>query len=116
MTAGQYDLVVVAKSKKGELLQQTISFNLKAEPEVEETPGGGNDGGTTPETPGKYDHVFPEGLKAYKAGTLVLQPKDGKTYQCKPFPYSGYCVQWKAGATHYEPGIGSHWEMAWTRQ
>ncbi|MDP9504479.1 N-acetylglucosamine-binding protein GbpA [Pseudomonas protegens] len=117
VTAGQYDLVVVATSKKGELLQQTISFNLKAEPVVEETPGGGgNDGGTTPETPAKYDHVFPEGLKAYKAGTRVLQPKDGKTYQCKPFPYSGYCVQWKAGATHYEPGIGSHWEMAWTRQ
>ncbi|BCQ63083.1 putative carbohydrate-binding protein with CBM5 and CBM33 domain [Pseudomonas protegens] len=104
-SAGKYDLVVVATSKKGEVLQQTASFSLK-----QEESGGGGEGG------GKYDHVFPQGLSTYKAGTLVLQPKDGNTYKCKPFPYSGYCVQWKAGATHYEPGTGSHWTMAWDRQ
>ncbi|MCE4057123.1 N-acetylglucosamine-binding protein GbpA [Pseudomonas sp. Au-Pse12] len=103
-SAGDYDLVVVASSKKGELLQETASFKLK-----QEESGGG-------ETPGKYDHVFPQGLSTYKAGTVVLQPKDGKTYKCNPFPYSGYCIQWNSGSTAFEPGVGSSWTSAWTRQ
>jgi hypothetical protein len=60
--------------------------------------------------------VFPQGLSTYKAGTLVLQPKDGKTYKCNPFPYSGYCIQWNSGATAFEPGVGANWQSAWTRQ
>ncbi|NBF04667.1 N-acetylglucosamine-binding protein GbpA [Pseudomonas sp. Fl5BN2] len=115
LKAGKYDLVVVSSSKKGQLMQQTSSFTVKAE----ENTGGGNqpgEGGDKPVEGSKYDHVFPQGLSAYKAGTLVLQPKDGKTYKCKPLPYAGYCVQWKTGATQYEPGTGSHWTMAWDRQ
>ena len=120
--AGKYDLVVVSSSKKGELMQQTARFTVKAEESVGggEKPGTGGDkpgtGGDKPVEGGQYDHVFPQGLSAYKAGTRVLQPKDGKTYKCKAHPYSGYCVQWKAGATQYEPGTGSHWGMAWDRQ
>ncbi|HCQ8416853.1 TPA: N-acetylglucosamine-binding protein GbpA, partial [Klebsiella michiganensis] len=44
----------------------------------------------------------------------VMQPKNGKVYQCRPFPYSGYCVQWSQYATQFEPGIGSDWAKAWT--
>ncbi|QZI72946.1 N-acetylglucosamine-binding protein GbpA [Pseudomonas protegens] len=112
---GKYDLTVVATSKKGELLQQSASFTLKQEESTGGGEGGGNGEGGG-ENSGQYDHVFPQGLSSYKAGTVVLQPKDGNTYKCKPFPYSGYCIQWKSGATHYEPGTGSHWTMAWDRQ
>ena len=62
---------------------------------------------------GDYEFTFPEGLKSYKAGTKVLQPKDNKVYECKAFPFSGYCVQWSKGATHFEPGVGSNWQDAW---
>jgi N-acetylglucosamine-binding protein A len=62
---------------------------------------------------GQHDYIFPDNIASYKAGTVVLQPKDGKTYQCKPFPYSGYCVQWSKYATQFEPGTGSHWKEAW---
>lgn len=34
-----------------------------------------------------------------------MQPKNGKVYQCRPFPYSGYCVQWSQHASQYEPGL-----------
>jgi predicted carbohydrate-binding protein with CBM5 and CBM33 domain len=104
---GKFDLSVVATGKNQEVLQQSASFNLK-----DETNTGGNTGGGST---GEYDHVFPEGLNSYTAGTVVKQPKDGLRYQCKPFPYSGYCVQWKAGATAFEPGVGHSWQMAWDR-
>jgi chitin-binding protein len=94
---GTYDLVVVAKPENGEPLQKTQRFTIEA-----------------PAATGKHDFVFPNGLKSYKAGTKVLA-RDGNTYTCKPFPYSGYCVQWSTSATQFEPGTGSHWQMAWTR-
>jgi predicted carbohydrate-binding protein with CBM5 and CBM33 domain len=59
------------------------------------------------------DFRFPEGLSHYKAGTRVLQPKNGKVYECRPWPYNGYCVQWSIHATQFEPGIGTHWREAW---
>lgn len=68
----------------------------------------------TPAPAGKYDYTFPEQLKSYTAGTRVLQPKDGKVYQCRPLPYSGYCVQWSQHANQYEPGVGSARTAAWT--
>ncbi|MFU6378939.1 N-acetylglucosamine-binding protein GbpA [Metapseudomonas otitidis] len=112
--AGEHDLVVVATPKKGDLLQQTHRFTLIAEP--------GNGGGENPgegggENPGNgdYDFVFPDGLQSYKAGTTVLA-KDGNTYECLPFPASGYCKQWTSGSTQFEPGKGTHWNMAWKRK
>ncbi|XBD29925.1 N-acetylglucosamine-binding protein GbpA [Pseudomonas anguilliseptica] len=60
-----------------------------------------------------YDFTFPDGLRSYTAGTRVLQPKTGQLYQCLPFPKSGYCTQWSAASTQFEPGIGSHWQDAW---
>ncbi|NBA96207.1 N-acetylglucosamine-binding protein GbpA [Pseudomonas sp. R5(2019)] len=98
-SAGKYDLVVVAQPAKGSLIQQTRSLTF-----TEATVGG------------DHDHVFPESLSSYRAGTTVLQPKDGNIYECKPFPNSGYCIQWSQSATQFEPGTGSHWEMAWTRK
>ena len=62
---------------------------------------------------GHYDFSFPANIAAYKAGTVVLQPKDGKTYECKPFPYSGYCKQYSSTSTQFEPGVGSDWKEAW---
>ncbi|MDW3203206.1 N-acetylglucosamine-binding protein GbpA, partial [Vibrio sp. 1865] len=55
-----------------------------------------------------------EGLSSYTACTKVLA-SDGTIYQCKPFPFSGYCVQWSESATQFEPATGSHWEMAWDK-
>ncbi|MDP4572966.1 N-acetylglucosamine-binding protein GbpA [Pseudomonas sp. LPH60] len=105
----QYDLVIVSSSKKGHLLQKTASF--KVTPEVVEQ---------KPENPAdvsaQYDYVFPQGLQSYKAGTLVLQPKDGQVYECKPLPFSSYCKQFTTGMNVFEPGVGSSWEWGWIRR
>lgn len=95
--AGHYHLQVKAEPKQGDVIQQNFDLFLK-------------DKLPAPEA----DFVFPEGVKGYVAGTTVLQPKNGKVYQCKPFPYSGYCMQWSASATGFEPGVGASWAMAWT--
>jgi peptidoglycan/xylan/chitin deacetylase (PgdA/CDA1 family) len=62
--------------------------------------GGGDDGGG--------------GCEPYRAGT-AYQGGDrvsnaGGIYECRPWPYSGWCGI--GGA--YEPGVGWAWEMAWT--
>ncbi|MFH8133418.1 N-acetylglucosamine-binding protein GbpA [Pantoea osteomyelitidis] len=97
---GHHILSYVANNPAGELVDQGTQ-NLQL------TSAAGD------EDNGVYDFRFPDNLKSYKAGTVVLQPKDGRTYECKPFPYSGYCSQWNASANHYEPGAGSHWQDAW---
>lgn len=99
LSAGHHQLVIEAKPKNGgATLQQTLDLMFK-----------------DPAAGGDYQYSFPEGLKSYTAGTRVLQPKNGKIYQCKPFPYSGWCSQWASTATQYEPGVGSHWQEAWTQ-
>ncbi len=102
---GHHMLVTRLKDKEGNLVdQQTLNFHLmQDETEV-----------VTPPTTGDYDFVFPESMSHYTAGTKVLA-KDGNVYQCKPFPYSGYCVQWSSSATQFEPATGSHWQMAWDK-
>ncbi|MGL5471393.1 MAG: N-acetylglucosamine-binding protein GbpA, partial [Shewanella sp.] len=97
--AGHHRLVVKASNKEQKVLQKSADFMLKAE--------------ETGEPSGEYEFTFPQSIKSYTAGTTVLQPKNGKVYECKPFPYSGYCTQWSETATHYEPGVGSHWQDAW---
>lgn len=48
------------------------------------------------------DEVYAEGEK--------VKGEDGYVYECKPFPYSGYC-----GQAGFEPGkVGSAWTEAWT--
>ncbi len=97
LKAGHHQLVIKGMPKAGgEAIQQTMDLMFK------EASSGGD-----------YQFVFPNDIKSYTAGTKVLQPKNGKVYQCKPFPYNGYCVQWATTATHYEPGVGSNWQDAW---
>ncbi len=62
---------------------------------------------------GEFDYSFPEGLGSYVEGTKVLQPKNGQVYQCKGFPYSGWCNIWSESANQYEPGVGSNSSDAW---
>ncbi|MCR2769928.1 PKD domain-containing protein [Enterobacter kobei] len=45
----------------------------------------------------------------YKVGDIVNN--HGKLFQCKPFPYSGWCNNAPA---YYEPGAGLAWSDAWT--
>lgn len=98
---GHHMLVVVTKDDQGNLVdQKTLDFQLKDN--------------NTPPPAGNYDFIFPEGLKSYTAGTKVLS-SDGSVYQCKEFPYSGFCVQWSPSATQFEPGVGSAWINAWEK-
>jgi len=96
--AGKFSLEVNAAPKKGSPTQKVVNFTVQAESD------------------GSYDFVFPEGLKEYKAGTTVLQPKDGNTYECKPGQVAGWCIQWSPTATGFEPGVGSNWQDAWIRK
>lgn len=45
----------------------------------------------------------------YNAGDIVNN--HGKLFQCKPFPYSGWCNN---APSYYEPGAGLAWADAWT--
>jgi hypothetical protein len=45
----------------------------------------------------------------YTAGSKVQI--SGMQYQCKPYPYSGWC---NGAAWAYAPGTGSYWTDAWT--
>lgn len=97
---GEHSLKLIATSQDGrENFQDLKSINLTGE-------GGAQE----------YDFVFPEGIAGYKAGTLVLQPKNDKVYECQPFPNSGYCIQYSPSANGFEPGIGASWDMAWTEK
>lgn len=58
----------------------------------------------------EYDFVYPNGKEQYTAGTKVLQEANGQVYECKPFPFSGWCAQ---SPSHYAPGTGSDWGDAW---
>lgn len=44
----------------------------------------------------------------YSAGDIVNN--HGKLFQCKPFPYSGWCNN---APMYYEPGAGLAWSEAW---
>lgn len=101
VTPGHHMLKYFATNKEGKLIKQDV-IDLQLE-------SAGNGGGGA----GQHEYIFPANISSYKAGTVVLQPKDGKTYQCKPFPYSGYCIQWAPSATQFEPGVGSNWQDAW---
>ena len=44
----------------------------------------------------------------YSAGSKVKN--NGRQYECKPYPYSGWC---NGAAWAYGPGAGSYWSDAW---
>ena len=94
---GEHVLKVVGKNEDDEiLLQQERDLTLEAQGE-------------------EVYPTFPEGIAGYTAGTRVYARGTRDVYECKPFPYSGYCRQWTESTTQYEPGIGSQWQSAWDR-
>ena len=62
-------------------------------------------------TPSGEDTSYPawSANSKYNAGDIVNN--HGKLFQCKPFPYSGWCNNAPA---YYEPGAGLAWADAWT--
>jgi chitin-binding protein len=94
---GAHQVLLVGSSKDGRI-------NLQDTKHVEMT---GEAGG------GDHDFEFPNEIASYKAGTKVLQPKNGKVYECKPFPYEGWCKIYSPTANQYEPGFGSNEKDAW---
>ncbi len=56
-----------------------------------------------------YDYVYPDDIGNYNPGTKV-KGTNGNIYECKPFPYSGWCNQ---APSYYAPGTGWNWEDAW---
>lgn len=61
---------------------------------------------------GNVDFVYPEGRGQYQPGTVVLG-SDGKRYECRPFPNSGWCNI--ESDLYYAPGTGLAWQEAWIR-
>lgn len=59
-----------------------------------------------PVNPSDYP-TYPEGISSYKEGTVVYS--NGKYYQCKPFPNSGFCTQ-----STYAPG-STFSDQAWNQ-
>lgn len=58
----------------------------------------------------QIDFIYPDGISQYMANTIVMGRHDHKRYQCKPWPYSGWCSQ---SPSYYEPGVGLAWNEAW---
>lgn len=94
---GNYTLTVVGITRDQQMLQQSFDLTLS------EAAGGGD-----------YQFTYPENIKQYVGGTKVLQPKDGKVYECKKGQTSGWCTIYAASANHYEPGVGGYWKDAWS--
>ena len=44
---------------------------------------------------------------SYSAGALITE--GGRKYECKPYPYTGWC----GGGTNYKPTSGFAWQDAW---
>ncbi|EPF0317278.1 fibronectin type III domain-containing protein [Enterobacter chuandaensis] len=65
------------------------------------------------ETPEASESTYPdykEG-RSYAAGDIVTGT-DGNAYQCKPWPFTGWC---SGAGFAYAPGTGSAWSMAWDK-
>lgn len=96
-TAQQYEVSLTVSD--GELSSTTsYLLNVKAK---EAAPS--KDEGTS------GDYAAWSANSKYKAGDIVNN--HGKLFQCKPFPYSGWCNNAPA---YYEPGAGLAWSEAWT--
>ncbi len=90
MVAGQYKVDV-----KSDGLSQTAVFTAKEE------------GTVNPPEPGKYP-PYAAGT-AYAAGDKVTGA-DGNTYECKPWPFTGWCAN-----ASYAPGETPFWTDAWDK-
>ncbi|MFC5476281.1 lytic polysaccharide monooxygenase [Paraherbaspirillum soli] len=91
-----YTIGVVATSAEGETKGQTRAGEFKLT--------------VTPKAPAGGGTAYQAG-NTYAAGDVVTN--NGNSYECKPFPNSGWCGQSPA---HYEPGVGSNWTDAWIQK
>ncbi|CAA0099559.1 Chitin-binding protein CbpD [BD1-7 clade bacterium] len=67
--------------------------------------------GVPPEDLPDYQYTYPENRENYASGVRVYQPRgDSGVYQCKPFPFGGWCVQ-----DAYAPGVSQFWQQAWDK-
>ena len=83
--------------------QEQLSFVID-----KEVPDGGPDGGPDDDDH-PVDFEYPDGIGTYQPGTVV-RGTTGTLYQCKPFPFSGWCNQ---APLYYAPGTGLAWDQAW---
>ena len=84
---------------------QPLSFVID-----KEVPDGGPDGNPDSDN-SPVAFTYPEGIGSYQPG-IVVRGTTGDLFQCKPFPYSGWCNQ---APFYYAPGTGLAWEQAWSR-
>jgi hypothetical protein len=93
VAAGSYSLTAKAYDNKGAVTTSgSVSITVKT------VTSGGCSG--VPQ--------YVEGSQ-YVAGSKVQNV--GKQYQCKPYPYTGWC---SGAAWAYAPGTGTYWQDAWT--
>ena len=90
--------VVPTRTVGGNLVYAANGRTLRFEIDVTGPGGGGGD-----------EPVYPAGIGTYGPGTVV-RGSDGKLYECRPFPASGWCNQAPAA---YAPGSGWAWADAW---
>ncbi|MFN8600152.1 MAG: lytic polysaccharide monooxygenase [Candidatus Binatia bacterium] len=93
--------VVPTRTVGGNLVYAANGRSLRFEIDVTGAGGGGGD-----------EPVYPAGIGTYGPGTVV-RGSDGKLYECRPFPASGWCNQ---APDAYAPGSGYAWSDAWVRQ
>lgn len=93
-TAKQYEVSLTVSDGK---LSSTASYLLNVKAKAS--------------TPSEDEGAYPgwSANSTYNAGDIVNN--HGKLFQCKPFPYSGWCNN---APTYYEPGVGLAWSDAWT--
>lgn len=94
-TAGSYELVIEGQAEGQQPVVQRHAVTLS-----EDNQGGGDEG----------DYPAYVAGNAYQAGDRVSN--GGANYECKPWPYSGWCG---SSPAHYAPGSGSAWGDAWDR-
>lgn len=90
--------VVPTRAVGGNLVYATNGRSLRFEIDVTGPGGGGGD-----------EPVYPAGIGSYGPGTVV-RGSDGRLYECRPFPASGWCNQ---APDAYAPGTGRAWGDAW---
>lgn len=93
-TAGSYTLSAKAYDDQNATSEASIAITVTS------SGGGGGSGCSAP------TYVENGG---YDAGSQVQNA--GGLYQCKEYPYNGWC---NGAAWAYEPGVGAHWQDAWT--
>ena len=94
VTDGSYEVVITGLADGQQPVVQRFPVAL-----TEESNGGSE---------GYYPAYAPN--TGYQAGDRVSNA--GGNYECKPWPYSGWC----GGSTsHYAPGTGSAWSDAWIK-